>query len=288
MSHRHHFRVGPVGFRVASDWAGPIADLKRLYADYPTLEGCAATATARIEAARPWRRWVRPAVHIGGDYTIPDALPLPLSQGLLAAEMAMNLQVALGWRQHLLLHASAVERDGRAIIMVGASGTGKSTLAAMLGEGDWRLLGDEFAMLGLDDEQLSPFPRLISLKNESIAAMVACVPPERLGPIITGTPKGIIRHLVPRADAIARMDERATPALLLFPTFGGEAGLRPVPPSEAFMRLTDSSTNYVALGEPGFAALTRLVRDVPAVAIGYASSDQGVAAVEALWAELEA
>ncbi len=288
MSHVHQFRVGPVGFRVASDWAGPIEDLKRLYAAYPSLDGCAASATARIEAARPWRRWIRPAVHISGDYTIPDALPLPLRQGLLAAEMAMNLQVALGWRQHLLLHASAVERDGRAIIMVGASGSGKSTLAAMLGEGDWRLLGDEFAMLGLGDGQLSAFPRLISLKNEAIAAMAARVPASRLGPVITDTPKGTIRHLVPRADAIARMDERATPALLLFPTFGGEPGLRPVPPSEAFMRLTDSSTNYVALGEPGFAALTRLVRDVPSVAIGYASGDQGVAAVEALWAELEA
>ncbi|MEQ1509100.1 MAG: HprK-related kinase A [Sphingopyxis sp.] len=286
MSHRHSFRVGPVRFRIASDWAGPIADLKRLYADYPALGGQAATATARIEAARPWRRWIRPAVHISGDYTIPDALPLPLSQGLLATEMAMNLQVALGWRQHLLLHASAVERDGRAIIMVGASGSGKSTLAAMLGEGDWRLLGDEFAMLNPVDGQLSPFPRLISLKNESIETMARRVPPARLGPVITGTPKGTIRHLVPRADAIARMDECAMPALLLFPTFGGEAGLRAVPPSEAFMRLTDSSTNYVALGEPGFAALTKLVRDVPAVAIGYASGEQGVAAVEALWAEL--
>ncbi|MEQ1725337.1 MAG: HprK-related kinase A [Sphingopyxis sp.] len=290
MSHMHHMRVGPVRFRVASHWAGPIAELRRLYADYPALSGEAATATARIEAARPWRRWVRPAVHIGGDYTIPDALPLPLSQGLLAAEMAMNLQVALGWRQHLLLHASSVERGGRAIIMVGASGSGKSTLAAQLGEGlgegDWRLLGDEFAMLGLDDGQLSPFPRLISLKNEAIAAMERLVPAARLGPAITGTPKGTIRHLVPRADAIARMDERATPALLLFPTFGGEPGLRPVAPSEAFMRLTDSSTNYVALGEAGFAALTKLVRDVPAVAIGYASGEQGMAAVEALWADL--
>lgn len=286
MSHRHDFRVGPVGFRVASDWVGPMADLRRLYAAYPALDGAAATATARIQAARPWRRWIRPAVHISGDYTIPDALPLPLSHGLLAAEMAMNLQVAMGWRQHLLLHASAVERDGHAIIMVGASGSGKSTLAALLGEGEWRLLGDEFAMLDLGDGQLSPFPRLVSLKNAAIAAIEGRVSASRLGPVITGTPKGTIRHLVPRADAIARMDERATPALLLFPTFGGEAGLRPVPPSEAFMRLTDSSTNYVALGEPGFAALARLVRDVPAVAIGYATGDQGVAAVEALWAEL--
>jgi hypothetical protein len=50
---------------------------------------------------------------------------LPLAQGLLAAEMAMNLQMALGWRRHLLLHASAVERDGRVLVMTGAVGIGQ-------------------------------------------------------------------------------------------------------------------------------------------------------------------
>ena len=286
MRHAHALRVGPVGLRVGSDWAQPIDALRRLYAAYPPLPDGIAAATVRLEARRPWRRLIRPAVHIRGDYHIPDALPLPLAQGLLAAEMGMNLQVALGWRQHLLLHASAVERGGRAILMVGASGSGKSTLAALLGEGDWRLMGDEFAMLDLDTGDAHPFPRLVSLKNEAIAEITARVPADRLGPTIPGTPKGAIRHLVPRADAISRMHEPARPALLLFPAFGGGTGLRPVPPSEAFVRLTESSTNYVALGEPACGALGRLVRDVPAVAVGYGSSAAGIAAVEALWREV--
>ena len=286
MRHQFAVRVGPVGFRIGSDWAGPLADMARLYAGYPALEDGFSHATVRLEATRPWRRIIRPAVHIGGDYRIPDALPLPLRQGLLAAEMGMNLQVALGWRQHLLLHASAVERNGRAIIMVGESGSGKSTLAALLGEGTWRLLGDEFSLVDMARGVTLPFPRPVSLKNEAIEAVAARVPDERLGPVITGTPKGTIRHLIPRADAIARMDEPARPALLLFPSFGAATGLRAVPPEEAFLRLTESSTNYVALGEPAFDALLRLVREVPAVAIGYGSGDEGIAAVEALWAEL--
>lgn len=281
-------RIGPVALRIGSDWAEPVDQLRRLYAGYPEPEAGFAPATVRLEANRWWRRFIRPSVHIRGDYTIPDALPLPLAQGLLAAEMGMNLQVALGWRQHLLLHASAVERDGRAVVMVGASGSGKSTLAALLGEGAWRLMGDEFTLLAPGTGMAHAFPRLISLKNEAIAEMERRLPATRFGPLIEGTPKGSIRHLTPRPDAIARMDEPARPALLLFPEFGGEAGLRPVPPSEAFVRLTESSTNYVALGEPAFAALVRLVRDVPAVAIGYGSSEEGIATVEALWAELPA
>ncbi|MCC7394796.1 MAG: HprK-related kinase A [Sphingomonadaceae bacterium] len=285
MTHGFALRVGPVAMRIFSDWAGPIADLRRLYADYPQPDDGVASLTAHIGAARPWRRWLRPAVSIGGDFTIPDALPLPLSQGLLAAEMAMNLQVAMGWRQQMLLHASAVERDGRVLLMVGASGSGKSTLAALLGEGDWRLLGDEFALLDLENGNILPFPRLISLKNQAINVLQDRADPSRFGPRITGTPKGDICHMRPRADAISRMDEGGAPALLLFPAFGSDNALRPVPPSEAFFRLTESSTNYVGLGEAAFTALNRLVRALPAVAIGYQSGEQAIEIVEALWNE---
>ncbi|MGH6634086.1 MAG: HprK-related kinase A, partial [Sphingopyxis sp.] len=112
MRHSLRIAVGPVQFRIGSDWAEPIASLRQLYADYPQDDTRPADATVRLFAARPWRRWLRPSVHIGGDFVVPDALPLPLSMGLLAAEMGMNLQVALGWRRHMLLHASAVEKDG--------------------------------------------------------------------------------------------------------------------------------------------------------------------------------
>lgn len=277
--------VGPVQFRIGSDWAGPVRALERLYASYPRDETRPADATVRLFAARPWRRWLRPSVHIGGDFVVPDALPLPLSMGLLAAEMGMNLQVALGWRRHMLLHASAVAKDGRALIMSGESGSGKSTLAALLGEGDWRLMGDEFTLIEPKGGDAFAFPRAVSLKNEAIAEVAAHVDPARLGPLLAGTPKGDIRHLVPRADAISAMHEPARPALLLFPRFGGAAAIEPMGEGEAFVRLTEASTNYVALGEAGFAALTRLVRETPAFGITYPNSAAGIALVEQLWGE---
>ena len=129
---------------------GPIAQLRRLYAGYPEPDGVC-DFTVRLEAERFWRRWLRPSVAIRGDYVLPDAAPLPLAQGLLAAEMGMNLQMALGQKSFLLLHAASVERDGRALLMTGHSGAGKSTLGALLGERGWRFMGDEFALLDLDD-----------------------------------------------------------------------------------------------------------------------------------------
>lgn len=284
MRHTHAVRIGPVGFRIGSDWAAPIAQLADLYRDYPVPE--VADFTVRLEATRPWRRWLRPSVRIGGDYMLPEAAPLPLAHGLLAAEMGMNLQVALGGRRHLLLHASIVERDGRAVLMSGESGAGKSTLSTLLAARGWRFMGDEFALIDPDTGEVLAFPRLISLKNAGIAAGAAAWPAARLGPELAGTPKGTIRHLVPDARALAAMDEPAVPALLLFPRYGAAAATRPVPASEAFVRLTQASTNYVALGERGFAALTSLVRGVPAHAIDYPDGDAAVAMVEALWRTL--
>lgn len=286
MRHVFHVRIGPVGFRVGADWRAPVAQLEDLYVDYPRPDDGIPDFTVRLFAARPWRRWLRPSVTLGGDFVLPEAAPLPLSQGLLAAEMAMNLQMALGQRRYLLLHASTVERDGRALLMTGLSGAGKSTLAALLAARGWRLMGDEFALLDPETGLVHAFPRLVSLKNGAIRIVRAALPDARFGPLIAGTPKGDIRHVVPDAAAIARMAEPAVPALILFPRFGFDPAERPLGPSEVFVRLTQASTNYVALGERGFDALTRLVTQVPARAIDYPDADAAMAQVETLWSAL--
>jgi HprK-related kinase A len=277
-------RIGPVGFRVGSAWRQPIEQLETLYAAYPKPE--VPDFSVRLFPARPWRQFVRPSVTIGGDFMLPDALPLPLAQGLLAAEMGMNLQMALGQRRYLLLHASVVERDGKALLMTGISGAGKSTLAALLSARGWRLMGDEFALLDPETGLIHAFPRLVSLKNAAIDVVTRALPDARFGPLLASTPKGDIRHLVPDAGAVAAMHVAVPPALLLFPNFGFEAAERAVPPSEVFVRLTQASTNYVALGERGFDALAQLVKTVPARAIDYPDTDAAMALVETLWRTL--
>lgn len=285
MRHELTLRIGPATFRIGSAWRGPIDQLSRLYAAYPDAAGAIADFTVRLQPTSAIRQWVRPSIFITGDHGLADAAPMRLSHGLLAAEMGMNLQMALGWRRHLLLHASAVEKDGRALIMTGQSGSGKSTLAAMLGHRGWRFMGDEFVLVDLGTGDAVPFPRLISLKNEAIGAMMATALDGRFGPMIQSTPKGDIRHLVPPADAIAAMAQPARPALLLFPSFGFDAAVRDVAASEVFMRLTQASTNYVALGEKGFSTLTRFVQTVPARAIDYRDGIEAEALVNQLWAE---
>lgn len=286
MRHNITLRIGPATFRIGSAWPQPIAQLARLYADYPDVQGAIADFTVRLQPTSLLRRYVRPSIFITGDHGLADAAPMSLAHGLLAAEMGMNLQMALGWRRHLLLHASSVEKDGRVLVMTGESGSGKSTLSALLGERGWRFMGDEFALLDCDSGAILPFPRLVSLKNRAIDVVADAVGEARMGPLLTATAKGDIRHMVPRADAVARMDEGGMPTLLLFPRFGHAADVRSLGQGETFMRLTQASTNYVALGEPAFTGLTRFVRQVPARAIDFASGEEAFAMVDRLWEEL--
>lgn len=286
MRHVLHLRIGPASFRIGSAWRAPIDQLAHLYAPYPAPLDDIADFTVRLQPTRPWRQFIRPSIFIGGDHELADAAPMALAHSLLAAEMGMNMQMALGWRRHLLLHASCVERDGRALVMTGESGSGKSTLAAQLGERGWRLMGDEFSLLDPATGMVHAFPRLVSLKNQAIGIMEAEASADRFGPLMRATPKGDIRHLRPAPDAIARMDEDARPTLLLFPRFGHAPAIRPVSAGEVFMRLTQASTNYVALGEPGFEALSRFVTTVPARALDFPDGDQAIAVIEQLWADL--
>lgn len=284
----HTVRVGPFTFRLRSPLKPVIDDARRLYRDYPAEapDGIADYMVAVLPPSR-LRRWFRPKLMLACDVEIPLMAPVPREHGLLALEMGMNLQLAAGMHRFLLLHAAAVERDGSALILTGDSGAGKSTLSAYLGYHGWRFLGDEFALLRPVDGRLYPFPRPVSLKNRSIDLFRDVVPGDRFGPQFEKTIKGTIRHLLPPATAIAAMDQTTAPRLIAMPSFAAEAtsATRRLAKSEAFMRLSQASTNYRVLGEAGFEALWRLVDTTPAYEISYASSQAAEALIGDLWAK---
>jgi hypothetical protein len=90
----------------------------------------------------PGGRTVRYWPHVDVD---PDLLPIYLTGTVLA--------VVLMLRGHPVLHASAVEVDGKAVAFVGASGMGKSTLAtAFCGQGAALITDDVLRVdLGVGD-----------------------------------------------------------------------------------------------------------------------------------------
>lgn len=80
---------------------------------------------------------------------------------------------ALAERGRHSLHAAALVRDGRAIIAIGSTGAGKSTLsyAAGTSERGWRVLTDDIAWVTLDDDviEVSGLPKPLQVPDNTLA-----------------------------------------------------------------------------------------------------------------------
>jgi hypothetical protein len=137
---------------------------------------------------------------------------------------------------HLVLHASAVEIDGRALAVVGNSGQGKSTVATLLcGEG-FPLVTDDVLPIEVDEERagLRCIPGGIELrvrqKSENVIERFAPALPGRLtvdGRLALTPPRTSARRLPLGAIVTPECDRTAT-----------GIDLRRLGPGEAAMILT--------------------------------------------------
>ena len=236
-------------------------DLHFLYADCPVVPD-GEIVDFRVALRRPsgLRRWWRPQVRILFDGA-SLVEPMPLAVALPALEWGLNWAIAAHAHHHVMIHAAVLERDGRAVVLPGTPGAGKSTLCAGLAHRGWRLLSDEFALLRPADGLLVPWPRPISLKNASIDVIRAFAPDARLGRSVPDTAKGTVALLRPPPESRRRMRETAEPAWLVFPGYraGEPARLTALSRARAFHRLAQMSFNYAMLGAPGFETLRRMV-----------------------------
>ena len=176
-------------------------------------------------------------------------------------EWGMNWCVSIHANEYLKLHAAVVAKNGRAIVMPGIPGAGKSTLCAALGLSGWRVLSDEHALIPPGTAQVVPLPRPVSLKNASIAVIKEFDSSAVLGPTSGDTHKGIVAHL--KADLTPDSHDPAPLPVttMVFPRYSTEEpqGLFPRSRSQSFILAAYHSFNYSLLGSAGFQAMSTLL-----------------------------
>lgn len=253
--------TGPFRFNICS--VQPIVQrgLAALYADTPVLhDGGICDFHVGVNAVRGPRRWIRPQVDFRFDSVTPFK-PLPAAHAFALLEWGMNWCIAGQAHHYLLLHAAVLERHGRAVILPGEPGAGKSTLTAALMLSGWRLLSDELTMIDRDDGLVVPLARPVSLKNRSIGVIRAFDSRAVFGDTAHDTHKGTVSHLRASADSVARMGEKARAAHIVFPRWeqGAATELRPRAKADAFMHAASHAFNYSLLGRLGFALNAALI-----------------------------
>lgn len=257
-----------------------------LYSDFPLVDSDSLTDFDVVLQCPPnLRRWIQPQVLFKLDGRSLFE-PFPQDTAFPLFEWGLNWCVAQRSHQYLMLHAAVLEREGRAILLPAAPGSGKSTLCAALAYRGWRLLSDEFGLFDLERRALAPFPRPVALKNQSIEVIRRFAPEAVLGPLFPKTRKGTVAHLRPPASAVRGMDEAVFPAWVVFPKFtiGARLALRALSKAQAFLRLAHNAFNYEITGAEGFRAVGEIIRSCGCYDLSYCDLDEAVAEIDRLTA----
>lgn len=253
--------AGPFVFQIQTKISQIAEGLRLLYGDFPIASSIEfADFHIRFEGTRSWRLGFRPHVSVEVDGERPSG-PVPLEQVYAVVEGCLNWCVYTQAYQYLIIHAAAVERGGRAALLPAPPGSGKSTLCAALVNRGWRLLTDELTVIDTDSRMIVPLARPVSLKNESVDVIKNFAPEAVFGPISPNTVKGMIAHMKPPRESVARVHEYCPVGWLILPNFrsGAAISVYDVGKSDAFMRLAESSVNYMALGRMGFDLVSMLI-----------------------------
>ena len=150
----------------------------------------------------------------------------------------------------LTVHAGAVSVRGRAILLPGPSGAGKTTLTAALLSVGCDYLTDEAVSIDLETLEVEPYAKPLSLDADACEALGLEVDEWAARRVV---PPSYLRRLATPAPAKA--------AVIVFPRFepGARARMKPLGRAEALVELANNSFNFVDHGGEWLGGLARLV-----------------------------
>lgn len=192
----------------------------------------------------------------------------------------VNHVAVAGASDHLVMHAGAVVRDGRAAVLPGSSNRGKSTLTTALVRSGMGYLTDEAAAIDAAGS-CRPFAKAIALDPGSFSLF-----PD-LEPAPGGTDLDVqIRrrewHIAP--ERIGRVADAAPVRAIVCPHWraGATTRVAQLSPTEAMHSLLGDTFDFTAGGQAVFDILSGLVSEVPVYRLGYGSLDDAVRVVDDL------
>lgn len=280
--HVVYLYIAPFIVRLQSDIPDVLTSIESLYQNKLVLTAeqhpeIFSDYHVRIIKVRGLRSFYRPQVQFYFDGKTPFK-PLPYSQAFPFFEWGVNWCITNHTYQYLLLHAAVIEKNGKALILPGQPGAGKSTLCAALVCRGWRLLSDEMAVIDMHSKELIPIVRPVSLKNESITIIKDFSPEAVYGTSFLDTAKGTVAHMRPPDSSYLHSRLRVVASRIVFPQYQASAAtnLLALPKGQALLKVAENSFNYNVLGNQGFATLCDLIQQCDCAEFVYSDLDEAV------------
>jgi hypothetical protein len=271
------FEIGPFVVNVRSRLPAVAAHIHEMYIGHTFVDGGYADIHFSLGSPSLLRSVYRRQVNFRFDDEYPFK-PLPYDQARPFFEWGLNWCVATTAHQYLIIHAAVVAKGERCALIPGRPGAGKSTLCAALVASGWRLLSDEMALIHLDDGQIWPVPRPVSLKNASIDIIRGRGGGIHIGPSFTDTHKGTVAHMRAPAASVAAAKTPASAAWVVYPKFtpGADLSVNAVSPCQSALKLADDSFNFPLLGATGFEVLADTAQGCDSYELRYSSLDEAI------------
>jgi hypothetical protein len=176
------------------------------------------------------------------------------------------------------LHAGAVARNGKAILVPGATGSGKSSLIAWLVDRAFDYLTDEITLLVDAKANLLGLPRAMVIKPGAEKAV------RKLSTFAGAASLSSGEQFFLSAPGAEPKGGSISCGLIIFPQFtdGADIRIEALSPAAAALRLIACNLNARNLPDGGFAAISRLARSAPAVSLVYGAYEQLEDVIDAL------
>lgn len=217
-----------------------------------------------------YRRLLSPQATFSFNYKSPFK-PLPLSQAHAMLEWGMNWVISSTAHQFLIIHAAALEKDGKAIIISATPGSGKSTLCAYLVSRGWRLLSDELALIDPVSLKVHGLARPMNMKNSSIELMKRYFDPSCFSKVAEDTHKGTVCLLKAPESSAKQVHIPATPALFVFIKYQPDEScyVEPIGKAKALVEIISNAFNFGLLGQKGFDTCKKIISQTNSIYVEY-------------------
>jgi hypothetical protein len=173
----------------------------------------------------------------------------------------------------LALHAGAVALNGKAILIPGRSGVGKSSLTAWFADKGFDYLSDEITALAGPPAEIAGLPRAI-ISKEGATGLIAHMAAFRDTASVSHGGSTTAWAVPSIAKSLYKSACRCS--LIIFPRYeaGIDLSLHLATQAQAGLGLMECNVNARNLRDDGFAEITALARTVPAVVLRYGDFSQ--------------
>lgn len=184
--------------------------------------------------------------------------------------------------QFMLFHAAVLVRDGKALLLPAAAGSGKTTLAAEMATRGWICFSDELALINPLTGEIFPLLLPMSVKPGSIQILQKSYPGLAELPVWNRIDGQKVRYLLPPDKSFPEKDQFATVHRIVLPFYQeqGETALEPLEKPAALQSLAQTGSSNRPLREQDVRAMVALVENADCYQLHYSENRVAIEKLE--------